>query len=88
MKCLILEALGWHVITVWECELRGEAEVASRLDELAEEIRHAGELKRIKEGQKLQTEETARKHREDNYKGYLRALKYKSDQIKEITIRN
>ena len=60
-----LEALGWHVITVWECELRGKSIVASRLDELAEEIRHAGELKRIKEGQKLQTEETARKHREE-----------------------
>ena len=60
-----LEALGWHVITVWECELRGKSIVTSRLDALAEEIRHAGELKRIKEGQKLQTEETARKHRED-----------------------
>ena len=60
-----LEALGWHVITVWECELRGKSEAASKLDALAEEIRHAGELKRIKEGQKLQTEETARKYRED-----------------------
>ena len=60
-----LEALGWHVITVWECELRGESILASRLDELAEEIRHAGVLKKIKEGQKLQTEETARKHREE-----------------------
>ena len=37
-----LEALGWHVITVWECELRGKAEVASKLDALAEEIREAG----------------------------------------------
>ena len=37
-----LEALGWHVITVWECELRGESILASRLDELAEEIREAG----------------------------------------------
>ena len=60
-----LEALGWHVITVWECELRGESILASRLDELAEEIRHAGELKRIKEGEKRQTKEAARKHRED-----------------------
>ena len=39
--------------------------MASRLDALAEEIRHAGELKRIKEGQKLQAEEAARKHREE-----------------------
>ena len=37
-----LEALGWHVITVWECELRGKAEAASKLDALAEEIREAG----------------------------------------------
>ena len=37
-----LEALGWHVITVWECELRGESIVTSRLDALAEEIREAG----------------------------------------------
>ena len=60
-----LEALEWHVITVWECELRGKSILASRLDELAEEIRHAGVLKKIKEGQKLQNEETARKHREE-----------------------
>ena len=40
-----LEALGWHVITVWECELRGESILASRLDELAEEIREAGAAK-------------------------------------------
>ena len=37
-----LEALGWHVITVWECELRGKSILASRLDALAEEIREAG----------------------------------------------
>ena len=40
-----LEALGWHVITVWECELRGKAEAASKLDVLAEEIREAGAAK-------------------------------------------
>ena len=40
-----LEALGWHVITVWECELRGKAEAASKLDALAEEIREAGVAK-------------------------------------------
>ena len=40
-----LEALGWHVITVWECELRGKAEAASKLDALVEEIREAGVAK-------------------------------------------
>ena len=37
-----LEALGWHVITVWECELRGKSIITSRLDALAEEIHEAG----------------------------------------------
>ena len=38
-----LEALGWHVITVWECELRGGQEVVgARVDALADEIRKAG----------------------------------------------
>lgn len=40
-----LEALGWHVITVWECELREKSILASRLDALAEEIREAGAAK-------------------------------------------
>ena len=40
-----LEALGWHVITIWECELRGKSILASRLDSLAEEIREAGAAK-------------------------------------------
>ena len=40
-----LEALGWHVITMWECELRGKSIVTSRLDALAEEIREAGVAK-------------------------------------------
>ena len=40
-----LEALGWHVITVWECELRGKSQATSRLDTLAEEIREAGVAK-------------------------------------------
>ena len=40
-----LEALGWHVITVWECELRGKSQATSRLDTLAEEIREAGAAK-------------------------------------------
>ena len=37
-----LQALGWHVITIWECELRDKSVAASRLDTLAEEIRKAG----------------------------------------------
>ena len=37
-----LQALGWHVITIWECELKGKSLATSRLDELVEEIRAAG----------------------------------------------
>ena len=37
-----LQALGWHVVTIWECELKGKSKVTSRLDELVEEIRAAG----------------------------------------------
>jgi DNA mismatch endonuclease (patch repair protein) len=32
-----LKQMGWRVVVVWECELRGDA--AKRLDELAEMIR-------------------------------------------------
>ena len=37
-----LEALGFHVITIWECELRDASSAISRLDVLVEEIRKAG----------------------------------------------
>ena len=33
-----LEALGWTVITIWECELRNSSQLDDRLDALAEEI--------------------------------------------------
>lgn len=41
-----LEALGWTVITIWECELKGKDAVEARLEALADEIRIAG-AKRI-----------------------------------------
>ena len=37
-----LQALGWHVITIWECELRGTSSAVLRLNLLAEEIIEAG----------------------------------------------
>lgn len=54
-----LLALGWHVITVWECELRGADKAAVRIDLLAEEIYQAGILR-----QKLD-EQTKKGRRED-----------------------
>lgn len=60
-----LEALGWHVITVWECELRKGSQLEDKLDVLAEEIRYAGELKKIKEGEKRQSRAAARNARKE-----------------------
>ena len=60
-----LQALGWHVIIIWECELRGKSIATSRLDALAEEIREAGAvLLERKELFKNNRIETQRKTRE------------------------
>ncbi len=40
-----LLALGWHVITIWECELRRADKTAERIDKLVEEICDAGLMK-------------------------------------------
>ena len=60
-----LEALGWTVITVWECELRNSSQLDDRLDALAEEIRYAGEVKRVKDMNKRQSRAAARREREE-----------------------
>ena len=60
-----LEALGWHVITVWECELRGKSNVETRLEELADEIRLAGEKKARQEATRQQSRTEAKKMREE-----------------------
>ena len=38
-----LEALGWHVVTIWECELKGSESVEARVDALCDDIRSAAE---------------------------------------------
>lgn len=47
-----LRALGRHVITIWECELRPGVQLQNRLDNLAEEIRHEGDLKMVLEDER------------------------------------
>ena len=42
-----MEALGWHVIVVWECELVRKSALEDRLSELALEITATGESKRM-----------------------------------------
>ena len=60
-----LEALGWTVITIWECELRNSPQLDERLDALAEEIRNVGEVKRVKDINKRQSRAAARREREE-----------------------
>ena len=60
-----LEALGWTVITIWECELRTSSLLDDRLNTFAEEIRRAYETKRIKDRDKRQSRVLARKEREE-----------------------
>ena len=60
-----LEALGWHVITIWECELRKNPQLEGRLDSLAEQIRNAGEAKKVKDLDKRQNRAAAKREREE-----------------------
>ncbi len=60
-----LEALGWTVITVWECELRGRLESNTRLDKLADEIRFIGESKKRQEAVRQQNRSVTKKLREE-----------------------
>jgi DNA mismatch endonuclease (patch repair protein) len=60
-----LEALGWHVIVVWECELRKKAALEDRLNELASEITAAGESKRRREESRKQSHAEMKRLREE-----------------------
>ena len=59
-----LEALGWTVIIVWECELRGKETAEARIQALADEIRSAGELKKQKEDRRRLSRAAAKRERE------------------------
>lgn len=59
-----LEALGWTVITVWECELKGKEAAEARLEALADEIRQAGERKKQAESQRKISRLNAKRERE------------------------
>jgi DNA mismatch endonuclease (patch repair protein) len=60
-----LEALGWHVIVVWECELRRKEGLEARLDELSVEIVRAGETKRQREESRRLSRMEMKKMREE-----------------------
>ena len=60
-----LEALGWTVITIWECELKGKDAVEARLEALAEEIRIAGAKRMEFLCQRKVSRAAARKERDE-----------------------
>ena len=60
-----LEALGWTVITVWECELRKNAGMNEKLDALAAEIVWAGTVKSQRETEKRKTRMETKRDREE-----------------------
>ena len=53
------------MITIWECVLRNSSQLDDRLNALAEEIRYAGEVKRVKDMNKRQSRAAARREREE-----------------------
>jgi DNA mismatch endonuclease (patch repair protein) len=59
-----LEALGWHVITIWECELRSPDALQARLESLADEIRTAGRVMDERKMQKKANAAALKKERE------------------------
>ena len=59
-----LEALDWHVITIWECELRTLDALQTRLDALAEEIRAAGLSREERRKQQKASAAAMKKERE------------------------
>lgn len=59
-----LEALGWHVITIWECELRSPDALQVRLESLADEIRTAGRVMDERKMQKKASAAALKKERE------------------------
>ena len=60
-----LEALGWTVITVWECELRGKLESNTRFDKLADEIRFVGENKIQQDARRLRSKTELKKMKQE-----------------------
>ena len=60
-----LEALGWTVITIWECELRGKLESNARLDKLADEIRFIRESKIQQDARRLRSKTELKKMKQE-----------------------
>lgn len=59
-----LEALGWTVIVVWECELCGKEKAETRILTLVDEIRSAGEIKKQIDERRRLSRNAAKRERE------------------------
>lgn len=59
-----LMALGWTVLTVWECELRNSENIKERLDALASEILKAGQCRMLTEKRRRLDRAAAKRERE------------------------
>ena len=75
-----LEALGWTVITVWECELRSSEKAKEGLDDLAEKIRKAGESRIMTDKQRSLDRAAAKRER----KKMLERQKVLEKEIRKI----
>ena len=88
-----LEALGWTVMTIWECELRNSSQLDERLNALAEDIRYAGEVKRVKDMNKRQSRAAARREREEllrrqaKLEAEINALYQVPKRVKDASVR-
>ena len=60
-----LDALGWTVITIWECELLGRLDSNTRLDKLANEIRFIGENKIQQDARRLRSKTELKKMKQE-----------------------
>ena len=58
-----LEALGWTVITIWECELKGKDRAQERIDRLAIEIKEAGKKREADLGRRRESRKTRDKEK-------------------------
>ncbi len=74
-----LEAKGWNVIIVWECQLK-KAVLEDTVNQVAEEIRHNGEILRCaqsdrkKAREEYRMERRIRKEREESLLKEMKSL--------------
>ena len=74
-----LQALGWHVIVVWECEICNASSYAERINDLANEILRIADSKHDSDVARYQSNLEAKIEKE-------RLLKRRSEAEKELDV--